>query len=128
MCIRDSTNLMLQLAATGTISVGIVLILLLGEIDLSVGSVSGLCASIMVVLNVKHGYGAVTAVLLALLAGAAIGAFHGFVFTRFGVPAFVVTLAGLIGWQGAQLQVCLLYTSDAADDLTRVDLGGRRII
>lgn len=99
------TNLMLQLAATGTISVGIVLILLLGEIDLSVGSVSGLCASIMVVLNVKHGYGAVTAVLLALLAGAAIGAFHGFVFTRFGVPAFVVTLAGLIGWQGAQLQV-----------------------
>lgn len=99
------TNLMLQLAATGTISVGIVLILLLGEIDLSVGSVSGLCASIMVVLNVKHGYGAVTAVLLALLAGAAIGAFQGFVFTRFGVPAFVVTLAGLIGWQGAQLQV-----------------------
>ena len=99
------TNLMLQLAATGTISVGIVLILLLGEIDLSVGSVSGLCASIMVVLNVKHGYGAVTAVLLALVAGAAIGAFHGLVFTRFGVPAFVVTLAGLIGWQGAQLQV-----------------------
>src|SRR5664280_1615854 len=54
----------------------------------------------MVVLNVKHGYGAVTAVLLALLAGAAIGAFHGFVFTRFGVPAFVVTLAGLIGKEG----------------------------
>lgn len=59
----------------------------------------------LVVLNVKHGYGAVAAVAVALVVGALIGAFHGLVFTRFGVPAFVVTLAGLIGWQGAQLQV-----------------------
>lgn len=99
------TNLMLQVAATGTISVGIVLVLLLGEIDLSVGSVSGLCAAVMVVLNVSHGYNPVLAVVLGLLAGVAIGAFQGFVFTRFGVPSFVVTLAGLIGWQGLQLQV-----------------------
>src|SRR5215472_11089014 len=48
------TNLVLQIAATGTISVGVVLVLLLGEIDLSVGSVSGLCAAIMAVLNVKR--------------------------------------------------------------------------
>ena len=47
---------MLQITAVGTISVGVVLVLLLGEIDLSVGAVSGLCAPIMAVLNVKHGW------------------------------------------------------------------------
>ena len=53
------TNLVLQIAAVGTISIGIVLILLLGEIDLSVGAVSGLAAAVMAVLNVKHGWGPV---------------------------------------------------------------------
>ena len=49
---------MLQMTAVGLISIGIVLVLLLGEIDLSVGAVSGLCAAVMAVLNVKHGLGA----------------------------------------------------------------------
>jgi D-xylose transport system permease protein len=99
------TNLMLQVASVGTIAVGVVLVLLLGEVDLSVGSVSGLTAAVMAVLNVKQGLGAVLSVVLALLAGLAVGAFHGFFVTRFGVPSFVVTLAALIGWQGLQLQV-----------------------
>jgi D-xylose transport system permease protein len=59
----------------------------------------------MAVLNVKQGLGAVLSVVLAMLAGLAVGAFHGFFVTRFGVPSFVVTLAALIGWQGLQLQV-----------------------
>ena len=50
------TNLTLQIAAIGTISVGVVLVLLLGEIDLSVGAVSGLAAGVMAVLTVKHGW------------------------------------------------------------------------
>ena len=50
------TNLMLQITAVGLISVGVVYVLLLGEIDLSVGAVSGLCAAVMAVLNVKHGW------------------------------------------------------------------------
>jgi D-xylose transport system permease protein len=87
------------------ISVGIVLILLLGEIDLSVGAVSGMCAAIMAVLNVKHGWSPYTAIAAGVLAGTAIGLFQGFVFTRFGVPSFVVTLAGLLAWQGALLEV-----------------------
>jgi D-xylose transport system permease protein len=99
------TNLVLQITAVGLISVGVVLVLLLGEIDLSVGAVSGLCASIMAVLNVKHGWAPVPAVLAGIAAGAAIGLFQGFVSTRFGIPSFVVTLAGLLGWQGAQLKV-----------------------
>src|SRR3954469_4170817 len=57
------TNLVLQIAAVGMISIGITLILLLGEIDLSVGAVSGLAAAVMAVLNVKHGWGPIPAIL-----------------------------------------------------------------
>src|SRR5207302_639909 len=102
---RNLTNLVLQIAAVGTISAGIVLVLLLGEIDLSVGAVSGLCAAVMAVLNVKNGQPAGIAVGGGLLVGMAIGLLHGFWFTRFHVPSFVVTLAGLLAWQGALLWV-----------------------
>ena len=99
------TNLGLQLAATGCIAVGVVLVLLLGEIDLSVGVVSGVCASVMVVLSVNEGWGEIPAIIAALLAGTAIGLLQGSIHTGFGVPSFVVTLAGLIAWQGVQLKV-----------------------
>jgi len=99
------TNLMLQMTGVALISIGVVLVLLLGEIDLSVGAVSGLCASVMAVLSVKHGWSPYTAIAAAVLAGTAIGFLHGMLFTRFGVPSFVITLAGLLAYQGAQLQV-----------------------
>jgi D-xylose transport system permease protein len=98
-------NLTLQMAAGGTISVGIVLVLLLGEIDLSAGVVSGMCAAVMAVANVQLGYSAPVAIGLGLLTGLAVGALHGFWITRFGIPSFVVTLAGLIAWQGGLLRV-----------------------
>ena len=99
------TNLMLQQAAVATISIGVVLILLLGEIDLSVGAVSGLCASVMAVLVVSRGVSPVLAVLAALGLGATIGLFNGFMITRFQIPSFVVTLAGSLAWVGFQLLV-----------------------
>ena len=99
------TNLVLQLAAIGTISLGVVLVLLLGEIDLSVGAVSGLAAAVMAVLNVKQGWPGWLAILAGLATGAVIGALQGFWVTRFRVPAFVVTLAGFLGWTGALLVV-----------------------
>jgi D-xylose transport system permease protein len=99
------TNLSLQIAAVGTISVGVVLVLLLGEIDLSVGAVSGLAAAVMAVLTVKSGWSPALALLAGLLVGTAIGLFNGFMVTFVGVPSFVVTLAGLLGWQGALLAV-----------------------
>jgi D-xylose transport system permease protein len=102
---QNLTNLSLQIAAVGTVSIGIVLILLLGEIDLSVGSVAGLCASIAAVLSVKNGWDPKLAIVAAIAAGTAIGLFHGLIVTFFGIPSFVVTLAGLIAWQGAQLKV-----------------------
>lgn len=99
------TNLMVQISAMGTISVGIVLVLLIGEIDLSVGAVSGFCAAIMAVLSAKNGLPAPVAVGSAILAGSAIGLLQGFWFAKLHVPSFVVTLAGFLGWQGALLYV-----------------------
>jgi D-xylose transport system permease protein len=99
------TNLLLQITAIGLVSVGVVLVLLLGEIDLSVGAVSGLCAAIMAILSVKHGWSPYLAIAAAVAAGTAIGVFQGTIFTTFGIPSFVVTLAGLLAWQGAQLEV-----------------------
>ena len=98
-------NLTLQMAAVGTISVGVVLILLLGEIDLTAGIVSGLCAAVMAVVNVNMDMPAPVALLAGTLTGTAVGLFQGFWITRFGIPSFVVTLAGLIGWQGLLLYV-----------------------
>ncbi|WP_107654561.1 sugar ABC transporter permease [Nocardia suismassiliense] len=100
---ENLTNLALQMAATGTIALGIVLVLLLGEIDLSAGSVSGLTAVVMTLLYVRHGWNVVVAVIAAVAVGAAIGLLHGLMRTMLSMPSFVVTLAGLIGWQGLML-------------------------
>lgn len=100
---QNLSNLAVQMAAAGTISVGVVLVLLLGEIDLSVGSVAGLGAAILAVLSVRHGVNEILAVVLVLIAGALIGTMQGFIFASVGVPAFVVTLAGNLGWLGLQL-------------------------
>ena len=102
---RNLTNLILQITDMGTIAVGIVLVLLLGEIDLSVGSVSGLSASVMAVLNIKNGVPAPLAIAAGIGTGATIGLLQGAWFARFRIPSFVVTLAGLIGWVGVQLLV-----------------------
>jgi D-xylose transport system permease protein len=100
---ENLTNLALQMAATGTISLGIIMVLLLGEIDLSAGSVSGLCATIMTIVHVKQGWNPLAAILLALAVGAGIGLVHGVMFTKLRMPSFVVTLAGLMGWLGLLL-------------------------
>lgn len=98
-------SLAAQIASTGIIAAGIVLVLMLGEIDLSVGSVSGVAAAVLAVANVGHGMSAALAILLAVACGSVIGLIHGLVFTRIGVPSFVVTLAGLLVWLGVQQRV-----------------------
>jgi D-xylose transport system permease protein len=79
-------------------------VLLLGEIDLSAGYVAGLGGVVMAEL-IKQGTGwpVGAAIGAALLCTAGIGAFHGTLITRIGLPSFVVTLAGLLGWQGVML-------------------------
>ena len=97
------TFLFIQISAVGTIAVGVVLVLLLGEIDLSVGAVSGVCAAVMAVLSVRQGLAGPLAVLAGVIAGAGIGALQGWWITKLRVPSFIVTLAGLLGWQGVLL-------------------------
>lgn len=102
---NNLVNLTLQCAAVGTISIGIVLVLLLGQIDLSVGSVSGLAASIVGIGFIKLHLPLIVTILIALAVGAFIGLIYGALFTRFGVPSFVITLAGLLAVLGFQLYV-----------------------
>lgn len=102
---RNLVELSLDSATIGMISIGVVLILLLGEIDLSIGSVSGVAGSVLAVLLVYHGWPLALAILAALAAGLAIGVLYGLLYTRFGVPSFVITLAGLLAFLGLQLMV-----------------------
>ena len=102
---QNLSNLSIDIVPTGMISVGIVFVLLLGEIDLSVGSVSGACAAVMAVLQVDHGWNPALAIIAAILVGLAIGFIQGVFFAKVGVPAFVVTLAGLLAWNGLQLWI-----------------------
>ncbi|MEO7196740.1 MAG: hypothetical protein ABIZ05_18280 [Pseudonocardiaceae bacterium] len=97
------SNMVVQSAAVGMLAVGITLVLLLGETDLSVGSVSGLAAAVLAILVIRHSVPEVLAIGLVVLLGLAVGAVQGTIYAAIGVPSFVVTLAGLIGWQGLQL-------------------------
>ncbi|WP_211176960.1 sugar ABC transporter permease [Pseudonocardia acidicola] len=108
------TNLALQIAAVATISIGVVLVLLIGHIDLSVGSISGLAATVMAALSVHAGLPGPVAIILALCCGLLIGLVQGLIVAAFAIPSFVVTLGGLIGWQGLQL---LIFDSTGAMNL-----------
>lgn len=92
-------------APVGIISLGIVLVLLLGEIDLSVGSMSGLAAAMMTVQIVNHGHGLWFGMAAGVLTGVAVGAVYAFLYIKVGVPSFVISLAGLLGLQGLLLYV-----------------------
>lgn len=98
-------NLTLQAATTGIITLGVVLVLMVGLIDLSVGAVAGLAAAIVVVGFVREGWPLAVAIIVAVLVGAALGVGYGWMFTRLGVPSFVITLAGLMVGVGLQVQV-----------------------
>ncbi len=92
-------------APIGIISLGIVLVLLLGEIDLSVGSVSGASAAVMAVQVVNNGRSLVLGILAGILVGVAVGLVYAFLYTKLGVPSFVFSLAGLLAFQGVLLYV-----------------------
>lgn len=100
-------NLIAQMAAVTIIGMGIVFVLLLGEIDLSVGFVSGMGGVIAAVLLQPDGsqWSTAPALIAAIGVCGAIGLFQGFWFAKIGVPSFVVTLAGLLAWNGVVLQI-----------------------
>ncbi|WP_232838835.1 sugar ABC transporter permease [Streptomyces geranii] len=100
---RNLSVLSVDIVGTGMVAVGIVFVLLIGEIDLSVGSLAGLAGAVFAALHVNVGMTEWLAVVVAVVCGTAIGALHGFLFAKFGVPAFVVTLAGLLTWSGLMI-------------------------
>jgi D-xylose transport system permease protein len=108
---RNLTDLVLQTTAIGTIGLGAVLVLLIGEIDLTAGVASYTCAAITAVLSVHSGWGAIPAILAGLAAGAIIGLINGVFVAILRVPSFVVTLAGLLAYQGIVIHVLFPQTS-----------------
>ena len=98
-------NLTLDSAAVGVISLGIVFVLLVGEIDLSVGSVSGFSAAITAVLFVRHSVPLGLAMLAACGVAVLIGLLYGVLLTKFGMPSFVASLSGLLAFLGLQLAI-----------------------
>ncbi|MFD9391246.1 sugar ABC transporter permease [Streptomyces sp. NPDC060000] len=97
------SNISYFMSATGMLAIGLVFVLLLGEIDLSVGSVSGLASTLFAVFVVDHTMNPWLSLILTVLVGAGVGALQGWFFAKIGVPAFVVTLAGFLGWNGLML-------------------------
>ena len=102
---NNLVNLLFDCATVGIISLGIVCVLILGEIDLSVGSMSGLASAIIGVLWVNSGISLPFAIFAALVTGACVGALYAVLYNRLGMPSFVATLAGLLTLLGMQLYI-----------------------
>lgn len=96
-------NLLTQAASVTVIAMGLVFVLLLGEIDLSAGYASGVCGAVLVILITNHSYPWWIAFAISILVGAILGYAIGSLVSRFGIPSFVVTLASFLGFQGILL-------------------------
>jgi D-xylose transport system permease protein len=129
---RNLWNLSVQTASIGIMATGMVLVIVTRNIDLSVGSVLGFCAIIMGVLQVYvlpdylglgHPLLWVIAVLCGLAVGTVVGAFHGWMIAYLKIPAFIVTLGGLLVWRGAAFLVARGETISPVDS-TFALLGG----
>ncbi|MBB0244545.1 sugar ABC transporter permease [Streptomyces alkaliphilus] len=102
---ENLVSLTLQSAPVGVIALGVVLVLMVGQIDLSVGAVSGIAAAVVVVTTVLLEWPLPVGLLLALSVGVVTGLGYGVLTTRLGLPGFVLTLAGLLVLTGIQLRV-----------------------
>ncbi len=101
---RNFYFLFMQSAVVGTLAVGITVVLLLGDIDLSAAATAGVCAALMAVLIVA-GVPGIPAALIAMALGVVMGLCQGMLVSYVGIPSFVVTLAGLLGFQGLMLKI-----------------------
>ncbi|MFI7436340.1 multiple monosaccharide ABC transporter permease [Micromonospora haikouensis] len=99
------TNIVLQYSYILVLAIGMVIVIIGGHIDLSVGSVVALTGAVSAVLVIQQGYPWWLGVLAALAVGLAVGAWHGFWVAYAGIPAFIVTLAGMLLFRGLTLRV-----------------------
>ena len=100
---RNFANLLTQAAPVMVIAMGLVFVLLLGEIDLSAGYASGVCGAVLVLLVTNHGWSWYSALGASIAVGAALGTLIGTLVSRLGIPSFVVTLAAFLAFQGILL-------------------------
>ena len=97
---RNFSNLMRQASVTGVLSVGMVMVIIAGQIDLSVGSLVGLSGMAAILVQVYWHWGLVPSLLTAIIVGIAVGAAQGWLTAFAGIPSFIVTLGGLLAWRG----------------------------
>lgn len=102
---NNLVNMLFDCATVGVISLGIVCVLMLGEIDLSVGSMSGFASAMVGVLWVNTGVPLPLAILAAVVVGALVGCLYAVLFNRLGMPSFISTLSGLLAILGLQLYI-----------------------
>jgi len=100
---RNLANLLTQAAPVMVIAMGLVFVLLLGEIDLSAGYASGVCGAVLVLLVTNHGWSWYAALGASIAVGAILGTLIGTLVSRLGIPSFVVTLAAFLAFQGVLL-------------------------
>jgi D-xylose transport system permease protein len=98
---RNLSNLMTQMSVTGIIAVGMLMVIVSGNIDLSVGSVVGFAGGVAAYTITVLEYGLPISIATAIAVGILIGLFHGFLTAYLNIPAFIVTLGGLLAWRGA---------------------------
>src|SRR6185369_11251505 len=98
---RNLSNLMTQTSVTGILAVGMLMVIVSGNIDLSVGSLVGLTGGLMAIAQGWLGLTFLPSLAIGVAAGLAIGAFHGGLVSYANIPAFIVTLGGLQAWRGA---------------------------
>ncbi|MEV0643938.1 ABC transporter permease [Phytomonospora sp. NPDC050363] len=120
-------NLFSQGAAVTLIAMGLVFVLLVGEIDLSAGFTSGVCASVLAILLATYGLPWYVAVAAAIAAGTLIGAVLGFLVAKVGIPSFVVTLAAFLGFQGLVLLLLKEGTNITVSDSIVVAIANRNL-
>ncbi|WP_419876249.1 sugar ABC transporter permease [Candidatus Pristimantibacillus sp. PTI5] len=94
------SNLFLQMSVTSILAIGMVLVIVAGQIDLSVGSLVGLTGGIAAILNVWYEWNTIPVILATLAIGAAIGFIQGWIIAYRAVPAFIVTLGGMLIFRG----------------------------
>ncbi|MDX8497787.1 sugar ABC transporter permease [Mesorhizobium sp. VK4C] len=102
---NNLVNLLFDCSTVGIISLGIVCVLMVGEIDLSVGSVSGLSSALLGVLWVQWGWPVALAIVAAMAVGFVTGCVYALLLNRLGMPSFVSTLSGLLAFLGLQLYI-----------------------
>ncbi len=112
---RNLSNLMLQTSVTGIIAVGMLMVIIAGQIDLSVGSVLGFTGAVAAIALVRWEFGLPVALLSAIIIGSLIGLAQGALTAYLNIPAFIVTLGGLLAWRGAVKAITQSETIPIAD-------------